>query len=152
MAQDKFDVEVRISRRNSSDPDKDGQFFISVVDTNSRIGFIEIQLKPEDIANMLAGSEATGKATVRSLGKVGKKLVHEHRSMLIPREMVYDKDAAREYLTEKEREECEDGGWSLNLHLGSQSSFQPHSSDMYTAHYSRYKYVDEQNFEEVKNG
>ena len=152
MASNKFDVQVRISRKNSTDPDTDGQFFISVVDTNSRIGFIEIQLKPEDIANMLSGSEATGKATVRGLDKVGKKLVREQRSMLIPREMAYDKNAAREYLTEKELEECEAGGWKLDLYLGSQGSFRPHSSDMYSAHYSRYKYVDEQNFEEVKNG
>jgi hypothetical protein len=143
MASNKLDVEVRISRKNSTDPNTDGQFFISVVDTNSRIGFIEIQLKPEDIANMLAGSQATGKVTVRGLDKVGKKLVREHRSMLIPRKMVYDKVATSAYLTEEELEECEAGGWTLDLYLGSQSSFQPFNSELYKVNYNRFKYVDE---------
>lgn len=143
MATQKIETSIRITRRISGNPEIDGKFFLSIVDKSSRIGFIEVLLNPEDIANMLAGAAVEHEATVRGLDKVGMKLVRQERSMIVHKDYVdYEKKKLREFITEKE----EHGEWSLDLHLGSQRSIHRHEGDYYIARYSRYKYVSvEQN-------
>jgi hypothetical protein len=135
-----INVELYMSKINSTDETQDGNFRISITDTSSRVQFIEITLKPEDLAYMLSSSTVNGKAKVRKLDAVGKELVKEKRSLVVPNTLTYNKEELRKHIIEEEAKSPDFSEWKLDLYLNSQSSI-IYGNDHCSVHYTRYKYV-----------
>ena len=129
-------AEVTISRASGNDGDN---IRIKIQDHNSRIEFVEVALSLEAFAAAITGQayqEADLK--VRGLANVGKFRVTEKRRATYPIRS-YDKPTLQAWL----HSNCQEDGWLINDHLGSQSSI-AWDGDKTVLNYSVTKFVEQE--------
>lgn len=126
-----YKANVTISRRS------DDFVYIAIQDNNSRSEFVEVKLSLEDYGKLITGlSSVEGEAEYRKLDCVGKIKVVEARSVVCPIN-TFDKAVLGRWLVEN----CQEDGWKLNTHLGSQKSVDS-SGGKTKLNYSVYKYTE----------
>ena len=112
---------------------------IRLEDDNSRIGFLELEMQPEDFAMALTGlGYQPIEFTVRGLENIGKFKVSERRTITCPGKDLYDRSKLEKWLEENAKED----GWNVLTYLGSQGSIRsvPEGQEL---NYHVYKYVEE---------
>lgn len=130
----KFNGTISISR-NSND-----LINIRIKDDPSRTEFIDVEMSMEDFAHAITGlSGVAVEGEVRGLDRIGKERVRESRSVLQPKELTHK---PREKTVEWLKANCQEEGWILDTHLGSQGSLKSDGIGNTTINYSVYKYVD----------
>ena len=116
----------------------DGRELIAIrfEDKASGAQFLEATVSPHDFALALTGlSRVDVDMTVRGLQVVGLKKIRELRTALSPLES-YSREAQEAWL----QENCQEDGWILDSHLGSQSSIIRADGET-TLRYFVYRYV-----------
>lgn len=130
----KFSGKISITR------DSRDMINIRITDDPSRTEFIDVHMSLEDFAFAITGlSSQTVTGDVRGLDRIGKERIREARSILQPVELQHK---SREVVKEWFKLNCQEEGWILDTHLGSQNSFQYDGKGNTTINYSVYKYVD----------
>jgi hypothetical protein len=127
----KIDAQVTISRQSNN------EVHITLVDSASRIEFVDVKLSLEEFANAITGlSYIECEADVRRLDVVGKRKVTSLRTVICPLD-TYDKGRLRAWLEES----CQEDGWEIDSYLGSQGSVS-HTSEGTRLHYAVYRYEE----------
>lgn len=110
---------------------------IAIQDEMSRARFVEVEVSLADFAQAITGLAFTP-ATLRvdRLEVVGKNRICEQRVIECPLR-TFDKDVLKQWLIENGQEE----GWTLDPHLGSQTSVSC-QGDKTILRYSVHKYVE----------
>lgn len=133
----KTPVRASISRVSSSRGD--GYVNITLTDESSSIQFVDIELSYAAFGELVTGgSYMLLDAELRGLENVGKKFVHERRSIHCPLQDTYKREPLQAWLEEHGKEE----GWIVNSYLGSQGSVvSKYGTPGCTLHYQVFKYV-----------
>jgi len=132
-------VSVEFGRARNSRSDSGDDYRLTVTDNSSRTRFLELRMTAKQFAEMLTSlhqSDVT--AMVRGLDRVGKRRIREGRSAVCP-EKFWSREEQEAWLVEN----CQEEGWILDSHLGSQSSV-VHKDGQTVLRYSVFKFVDEQ--------
>lgn len=107
-------VRVTISRDNSDN------IYIRIVDSLSRIEFVDVCMRPPDFAKAITGfAMQEGVADIRGLDKVGKEMIDEMSFTLPPHTSWEDR---KKIATEIAQKTCKDG-WIPDISFNSQYSF-----------------------------
>lgn len=120
--------------KNSKD-----EVHIVVRDKPSRVKFLDLNLTLTNFAEVLTGlSEVEVEGEVFDLDVIGKPLVRERRSVVLPIGLyLYNKMKVVDYLIEHHQED----GWNMDLYLGSQNSIVYDSATgLHTVNYHVFRY------------
>lgn len=138
-ASDRTKTPVRASISRVSCSRGDGYINITLTDESSGIQFVDISMSYAAFGELVTGgSYMLVDAELRGLENVGKKFVHERRSIYCPLTSTYPREPLEEWLRENGKED----GWIINPYLGSQGSItrKPNLPGM-TLNYQVFKYV-----------
>lgn len=130
-------VELSLTRINSNDEEKDGKFALRIKDQNSKVGFLDIYITPEQFADLVSSRYVKADATIRGTDKIGKKYVSERRSVVCPLD-TYEKSILQQWVIHT----CQEDGWTVFAPLDSQQSIIRNEDGTKTLSYLVYKYVD----------
>lgn len=113
---------------------------IVVEDDISGVEFLSIKLSMEQYGKAVAGSSYQDiEYEDHGMVNIGKVKEREKAQVPIPKQLVFNRKCAEEYVVAN----CQREGWHLDSYLGSQRSFVDIGPDTY-ANVSYYRYVEPQ--------
>ena len=131
METQNIEVSITISK------DSNDCVSLSLVDSASRIEFVDVKFSLESFARALMGQGwiKSDSCEIRGLDKVSKTKVVEARCVEVPH-IGYDRETYVQWLKDNAQEE----GWIIDTYLGSQSSI-THTNGKATLNYHVIKYI-----------